>query len=562
MQFKRSIGILTFIVFTVIGVIVVRPLRAPGQDDGADMTRFMKNVVHLTVKFSNGDAEQGFGFIVGEDDLGTPDKPDVRLYVATANHVVRKDNPDVRVQEIKAQFCTYKLKSYAADLLDVFEPDLDFAVLEIPKPFPKFQWETNFFDPNPAAKTRAGFIGLQGKCLESGLVTLTGVSYKGSLDILDNQIQPGTSGAPLISNKGIIGLITRSEPGKAEAVNIDILRKFAVENGVPWKLQEFAALPTPTSPPPTPTPTLTPTPEPIPTVTPIPTRTPPPIPTATPTVKPTATPTVKPTATPTAKPTTTPTAKPRATPTPLPAKKGPAAGETWIDPITGMEFVWIEGGEFLMGCGESDIGCNNDEKPAHKVRVDGFWLGKYEVTQAQWQKIMGSNPSTFKGEDRPVETVSWEDAQEFIKKLNATHPHPSQEEKYWLPTEAEWEYAARAGTQTVYGFGDDAGKLGDYAWYAGNSGNQTHPVGQKEPNALGLYDMHGNVWEWTSDWHDWQYYSQSPAKDPQGPASGSGRVNRGGSWNYAAGLCRAARRYYYSPDVRGGNIGFRLVRTP
>jgi formylglycine-generating enzyme required for sulfatase activity len=221
-----------------------------------------------------------------------------------------------------------------------------------------------------------------------------------------------------------------------------------------------------------------------------------------------------------------------------------------------MEFVWIEGGEFLMGCGASDTECDDDEKPAHKVRVDGFWMGQYEVTQAQWQKLMGSNPSSFEGENRPVEQVSWDDAQEFIKKLNSRSGMT-----FRLPTEAEWEYAARAGTKTVYSFGDNVNKLGEYAWYSANSGSQTHPVGQKKPNVWGLYDMHGNVWEWCADWYDSSYYAKDPSENPSGPSGGSSRVLRGGCWPSDARHVRSALRGIDAPADRDDFIGFRLVRT-
>ncbi len=179
-----------------------------------------------------------------------------------------------------------------------------------------------------------------------------------------------------------------------------------------------------------------------------------------------------------------------------------------------FEFVKIPAGEFMMG--------DKDDGPIHRVKISqGFEIGKYEVTQALWEAVMGNNPSRFKGSDLPVETVSWEDAQQFISQLN------SQDKRYQyrLPTEAEWEYACRAGTT-----GDYAGNLYEMAWYENNSGNQTHPVGQKKPNAWGLYDMHGNVWEWCADWYDSDYYRNSPTTDPQGPSTGSSRVHRGGVW--------------------------------
>ncbi|GHT81764.1 hypothetical protein AGMMS49960_05370 [Betaproteobacteria bacterium] len=171
---------------------------------------------------------------------------------------------------------------------------------------------------------------------------------------------------------------------------------------------------------------------------------------------------------------------------------------------------------------------------------------------------MGSNPSKFKGRSNPVEQVSWDDVQTFIQRLNAKEGT----NKYRLPTEAEWEYAARAGTKSTYSFGDDAGQLGSYAWYNGNSGSQTHPVGQEKPNPWGLYDMHGNVWEWVNDQYDGSYYGRSPSTDPAGPSSGQYRVLRGGSWHGSAGSLRSGIRRGSTPDPRSDNFGFRLARSP
>jgi len=170
-----------------------------------------------------------------------------------------------------------------------------------------------------------------------------------------------------------------------------------------------------------------------------------------------------------------------------------------------MEFVLIPAGTFTMGSPDSDSNAYDHEKPAHQVTIsEPFYMGKYEVTQAQWKAVMGENPSRFKGDDHPVENVSWEDVQQFIQKLNAKEG----KEACRLPTEAEWEYAARAGTTTIYSFGNNASQLGNYAWYDENSGNTTHPVGDKPPNPWGLYDMHGNVWEWVQDWYG-PIYSRS-----------------------------------------------------
>ena len=223
----------------------------------------------------------------------------------------------------------------------------------------------------------------------------------------------------------------------------------------------------------------------------------------------------------------------------------------------GMKFRLIQPGSFMMGSDKGD----DDEKPIHKVTLTKpFYIGVYEVTQEQWEKVMGSNPSQFKGPKKPVEMVSWNDAQEFIRKL-------SEKEKvtYRLPTEAEWEYACRAGTTTEFYWGDDVGlaEIGQHAWYAGNwdwRDTGTKPVGQKKPNPWGLYVMSGNVWEWCQDWYADEYPSGSQT-DPTGAAGGSSRVFRGGSWSYYASSCRSAGRSRYSPSGRSSVLGFRLVRT-
>jgi len=224
-----------------------------------------------------------------------------------------------------------------------------------------------------------------------------------------------------------------------------------------------------------------------------------------------------------------------------------------------IEFVLIPAGEFDMGSPSNEAGGWGDyEGPVHHVKISkAFYLGKYEITQKQWRDVMGSSPSYFKGDDLPVEMVSWNDVQDFLKKLNEKEAST----KYRLPSEAEWEYAARAGTTTRYSFGDDEKILGDYAWYDANSGSKTHDVGQKKPNPWGLYDMHGNVWEWVQDcWHG--DYNGAPT-DGSSWESGddSYRVNRGGGWNDSARYCRSANRVYDDPDYRNNNLGFRLVRV-
>jgi formylglycine-generating enzyme required for sulfatase activity len=237
-----------------------------------------------------------------------------------------------------------------------------------------------------------------------------------------------------------------------------------------------------------------------------------------------------------------------------------SANKTYTNSIA-MEFVLIPSGSFEMGTDrKAKIGIVN-EFPLHNVTISrNFYLGKFEVTQEQWTKIMGANPSKFKGDLNPVESVNWYDVQKFISKLNALEGTT----KYRLPTEAEWEYAARAASQSGYSFGDDANELVSYAWYHENGKSskqslQTHPVGQKKPNKWGLYDMHGNVWEWTADWYDSEYYAKSPPKDPKNLASSSNVVTRGGGWINSGEYLRSAVRHYKTPSARENDLGFRVA---
>jgi formylglycine-generating enzyme required for sulfatase activity len=218
----------------------------------------------------------------------------------------------------------------------------------------------------------------------------------------------------------------------------------------------------------------------------------------------------------------------------------------------GIEMVYVKGGTFQMGSNDGD----SDEKPVHTVTVSDFYIGKYEVTQKQWREIMGNNPSNFKNCDNcPVEKVSWNDVQEFIKKLNQKTG-----KNYRLPTEAEWEYAARGGSQSRGYKYAGSNNIGEVAWYDGNSSSKTHAVGGKKPNELGIYDMSGNVYEWCSDWY--VNYSAGSQRNPQGPTSGFDRVLRGGSWSGLAGFCRVSNRSICDPDDRYSFSGFRLAVSP
>jgi len=234
--------------------------------------------------------------------------------------------------------------------------------------------------------------------------------------------------------------------------------------------------------------------------------------------------------------------------------------------FAGMDFIYCPAGTFTMG---SDSELAQEDETPHQVTLSrGFWIGKYEVTQAQWQAVMGENPSLERhvGDNRPVDSVSWDDAQQFITAFNADSG-----ESFRLPTEAEWEYACRAGSTTEYTFGDDPGDfdsdyrpLVDYAWYEPNSDTEvdgqhiSHDVGQLLPNGWGIYDMHGNAREWCQDWYG--DYGSSAVTDPQGPDQGEYRVNRGGAaWHFAQFL-RSARRNYDSQGSTADDRGFRLVR--
>ena len=224
--------------------------------------------------------------------------------------------------------------------------------------------------------------------------------------------------------------------------------------------------------------------------------------------------------------------------------------------VDGVPFkmIRVEGGSFMMGSPDNDSDAYDWEKPQHRVTLSDYYIGETQVTQALWKAVMGGNPSNWKGDNLPVEQVSWKRCQEFIKQLNKKTG-----KTFRLPTEAEWEYAARGGRKSKgfkYTGSDDIGKV---AWYDGNSESKTHPVKTKIANELGLYDMSGNVWEWCQDWYG--SYSNSAQTNPVGPSSGSSRVLRGGSWYLNAGYCRVAYRGSFSPDDRDRSIGFRLAQV-
>ena len=221
-----------------------------------------------------------------------------------------------------------------------------------------------------------------------------------------------------------------------------------------------------------------------------------------------------------------------------------------------FEMVYVEGGTFDMGATtEQGSDAESDEKPVHSVTLDGYYIGKCEVTQELWEAVMGSNPSHFKGAQNPVENVSWNDCQEFVSRLNSLTGRT-----FRLPTEAEWEYAARGGNKSRHYKYSGSGNIGYVAWYYKNSGSTTHAVGTQTANELGIYDMSGNVCEWCSDWYGG--YSAGSQTNPQGPSSGSARVLRGGSWSDYARYCRVSYRYCGDPYDSYDGGGLRLVLVP
>lgn len=214
--------------------------------------------------------------------------------------------------------------------------------------------------------------------------------------------------------------------------------------------------------------------------------------------------------------------------------------------------VFVEGGTFIMGSEDSEAA--HDERPLHCVILNSYYIGRYEVTQAEWVRIMRYNPSYFKDDERPVESISWNEVQIFISELNTKTG-----KTYRLPTEAEWEYAARGGNQTKGYKYSGSNNLHDVAWFWGNTKGQTSITGEKMPNELGLYDMSGNVHEWCNNWYDSIYYLKNSVENPQGPNFGEFRVFRGGCWNSDKEYCRTANRGYKVSDFRNPSLGFRLA---
>ncbi|MFM7101016.1 MAG: formylglycine-generating enzyme family protein [Verrucomicrobiota bacterium] len=231
-------------------------------------------------------------------------------------------------------------------------------------------------------------------------------------------------------------------------------------------------------------------------------------------------------------------------------------------PAAPAGFVWIPPGTFLRGSPSTELWRNQDETPHEVVLTQGFFMGRHEVTQSEYQAVMTNNPSFFKGPDLPVESLTWVQATNFCARWAERERAAGRLPAGWecrLPTEAQWEYACQSGATTAFPFGNSEISLAEYAWYQASSQSKTHAAGQLKPNAFGLYDMLGNVWEWCDDFKIDGYYAQAPQYDPSGPTIGSVRVLRGGSWDGHAAFCRPAARLGFAPSFRGSNVGFRLA---
>ncbi|MCP4695769.1 MAG: SUMF1/EgtB/PvdO family nonheme iron enzyme [Gammaproteobacteria bacterium] len=420
------------------------------------------------------------------------------LYILTAEHLVAA--MPGKKPRIEVYFRQDRRVPVKAEVLARTGKRLDAALLRVNKP-KRVTWRPGpYCTPpyNPPEPVR--FIGRDKKWFVSrgrdeGQINEPIPDFNGHIEVSIGSVRPGVSGAPLLNAKGLVGMIVKDRVNSAKAVAIEDLHRFVYYQGYPWDLLKCGTTPIPVASPPSVVP--------------------------------------------------------------------PADDGDWTDPVTGMEFLRIKKGCFQMGSPPEEKHGEDNEK-LHRVCVDGFWMGKYEVTQAQWKQLMGDNPSNFKGENLPVEQVSWIDAQKFVEKLNQRNTGAV----YRLPAEAEWEYAARAGTSTPFHTGecistDQANYDGDYAYgncpKGGVDRQKTIAVGSLASNDFGLYDMHGNVWEWTCSEYEENYNGEESRCSSKNHANGL-RVLRGGSWYSLPRDVRAAYRDRNTPDYRDYNLGFRLAR--
>lgn len=415
------------------------------------------NVVAVRASFADDSEEKGFGFITAEQNG--------HLYLATAAHIVRGPDKDKNAQTIRVKFFN-DISWYLASFKYHWDEE-DLALLEISKPN-SLKWREDCADLEPSIQRKVHFIGLNGQEPNWADPGLDGIIFEQTdkhLNFAISTIRPGTSGAPLITDKGIVGLITQDEGGISTALKLTRIKTLFNGSG-----------------------------------------------------------------------------------------QYPYFGLNQPD---AYNLVLVKGGTFTMGCtSEQGSDCDDDEKTSHQVTLDDFYIAKYEVTQAQWRSVMGGDPPNlnFKGCDEcPVEGVSWENIQDFLKKLNVKTG-----KKFRLPTEAEWEYAARGGKKSQGYKYVGSNNAYEVLWFDPNSGSKTYPVGSKKANELGLYDMSGNVWEWCQDWYG--LYSSNAQMNPTGPNSGSSRVIRGSGWNIDLREYRVSNRDFRTPSDNDGYLGFRLAQ--
>lgn len=418
----------------------------------------VKSFTDRVVRISSQDA--GFGFVVGRQGH--------RIYIVTANHVVRSPDTDEPYGHVSVTFSVERGKSFPATILAtrLIEPH-DLAILEVTA-------DNLAIPPGCLAKERTDFsgtdvwfIGRKGKFsvpAMGGRINDTRPDENGMASFDSTGLAAGTSGAPLLDSNGLVGLVLEYD-GKSTGryLSAHLIQRVVESWGYPWDLETC-----------------------------------------------------------------------QLTNDPCPSNS------------LGMQFAEIPAGELVMGSGEGEA----DEQPVHRVTLSQpFCLGRYEVTQHQWRAVMGSNPSHFRGSDRPVESVSWFDVQDFLKRLNEGEGTKA----YRLPTEAEWEYVARAGRT------EGSSNAERVAWHNHNAGGMTQPVGRLDGNPWGVYDLFGNVWEWLADYYG--PYALGPKVDPSGPQSGQYRVVRGGSWRFGEQYMTFSFRNNASPGSSEPDLGFRVVRN-
>ncbi|MCI5137578.1 MAG: hypothetical protein D3922_03995 [Candidatus Electrothrix sp. AR1] len=570
-------------------------------------------VVRITTQFASGE-ENGFGFLIGERDD--------QFYIVTANHVVRSNGPDNPAKQVVLHFSWDPgSRGYKAELLYTMYGPLDLALLRIDKNkingAERVSWEGRKWCRRWKLEEEVWFIGRAREWYippdkRAGILLRTEADLQGFIQVDINSVQPGTSGAPLLTRNGLVGMVVTDAPGKTRAVNIDYIRRFvSIENPYPWNLVNYdnslrngGTITTKPSlgyrevkkaevvdstfqrirPPET---TLgTPlagfegrrNPNEQPDRRAASTKKAPQIKARGSEEKQQSSkPSIQNDAAIASRSATMEHARNNSTEiignsVEQPAVAPPKAGDTLFEPLTKLEFIRLSRGCFAMGSPKEDKKLYSNEVPVHPVCVDAFWMGKYEVTLAQWAKVIGKRPARSQGsENHPAVPVTWDEVQVFISKLNKKTGRV-----FRLPTEAEWEYAARAGTATSRYWGDDIScdkamygndanenSCVDYVQQQGRTVGEAAPVGSYPPNRFGLYDMLGNVREWCADWYGKEYYVSSPKDNPRGPSASSvdpqARVLRGGSWLDGSRIIRSAARKWLTPEKRYYDTGFRLV---